>query len=126
MKTESIFTVIAVVCIAGSCAPKVPQELASAREAYRRASNEMTAYVAPAEVHVAKPALKRAERFDLSQRRADAVRSYLVQRGCEGRFIKANGLGEGYPIVDNNSVEGRADNRRVEIVIEREMHASNR
>ena len=61
----------------------------------------------------------------LSQRRADAVRDYLVQRGYQADRITAHGLGKGHPIADNASPEGRANNRRVEIVIERESHASN-
>jgi outer membrane protein OmpA-like peptidoglycan-associated protein len=61
----------------------------------------------------------------LSQRRADAVRDYLVQRGYETDRIKSRGLGEGNPVADNASAEGRANNRRVEIIIERELHASN-
>jgi outer membrane protein OmpA-like peptidoglycan-associated protein len=64
--------------------------------------------------------------MDLSQRRADAVRSYLVQRDYQADRIQANGLGEGHPIADNDSAEGRANNRRVEIIIQRESHASNR
>jgi outer membrane protein OmpA-like peptidoglycan-associated protein len=63
--------------------------------------------------------------LDLSQRRADAVRSYLVERGYQGDLIKANGLGEGSPIAENSSAEGRANNRRVEIIITRETHAAN-
>lgn len=63
--------------------------------------------------------------LDLSQRRADAVRNYLVKRGYQGDRIRAHGLGEGYPIADNASAEGRANNRRVEIIIERESHTSN-
>lgn len=62
---------------------------------------------------------------DLSQRRADAVRNYLVQRGYEGDLIQARGLGEAQPIADNASAEGRANNRRVQIVIEREAHTSH-
>lgn len=62
--------------------------------------------------------------LDLSQRRADAVRDYLVQRGYEADRVKSRGLGEGSPVADNASVEGRANNRRVEIVIERDLHAS--
>ena len=62
--------------------------------------------------------------LDLSQRRADAVRDYLVQRGYQADRIKSRGLGEGSPIADNASAEGRANNRRVEIIIERELHAS--
>ncbi len=60
--------------------------------------------------------------LDLSQRRADAVRNYLVQRGYQADRIKAHGLGEGHPIADNASAEGRANNRRVEIIIEREAN----
>ncbi|MEN9580767.1 MAG: hypothetical protein RJA70_3776 [Pseudomonadota bacterium] len=53
----------------------------------------------------------------LSQRRADAVRDYLVSRGYESDKVQARGLGEGTPVADNTSPEGRANNRRVEIVI---------
>lgn len=58
---------------------------------------------------------------DLSQRRADAVRDYLVQRGYPADRIQSRGRGEGSPIGNNTSAEGRANNRRVEIVIEREQ-----
>ena len=57
----------------------------------------------------------------LSQRRADAVRDYLVQRGYPANNIQSRGQGEGSPIGNNASAEGRANNRRVEIVIEREQ-----
>ncbi|MDD2853424.1 MAG: OmpA family protein [Desulfuromonadaceae bacterium] len=57
----------------------------------------------------------------LSQRRADAVRDYLVQSGYPADHIQARGQGEGSPIGNNASAEGRANNRRVEIVIEREQ-----
>ena len=62
----------------------------------------------------------------LSQRRADTVRNYIVQRGYPADRIRAVGLGEGNPIANNASPEGRANNRRVEIVIQPELHASNR
>jgi outer membrane protein OmpA-like peptidoglycan-associated protein len=62
----------------------------------------------------------------LSQRRADAVRDYLVQRDYPADHIQARGKGEGNPIADNASAEGRANNRRVEIIIERELRSSNR
>jgi outer membrane protein OmpA-like peptidoglycan-associated protein len=55
----------------------------------------------------------------LSQRRADAVRDYLVQRGYPADRIQSRGKGKGSPIADNASPEGRANNRRVEIIIER-------
>jgi len=61
----------------------------------------------------------------LSERRAYAVRDYLVQGGYPGERIQSRGMGEGNSIADNASAEGRANNRRVEIVIERELRSSN-
>ncbi len=58
--------------------------------------------------------------IDLSQRRADTVRNYLVQRGFDATRIQGRGIGEGRPVADNATAEGRANNRRVEIVLERE------
>jgi outer membrane protein OmpA-like peptidoglycan-associated protein len=63
--------------------------------------------------------------LDLSQRRADAVRRYLMGRGYQGDLIVAHGFGKGSPVADNATAEGRASNRRIEIVIAREPHASN-
>lgn len=56
----------------------------------------------------------------LSERRAEAVRDYLVQKGYLADHIQVLGKGESSPIGDNISPEGRANNRRVEIVIQRE------
>ena len=50
----------------------------------------------------------------LSQRRADAVRRYLVQRGVDAENIQAKGYGEAQPIADNATEEGRKSNRRIE------------
>lgn len=55
----------------------------------------------------------------LAQERAEAVRSYIVSRGYPSNLVFAQGIGEGRPIADNNSAEGRANNRRVEIIIDR-------
>jgi len=54
----------------------------------------------------------------LSQQRADAVRSYLISRGYQSDLIQARGIGEDRPVADNASAEGRANNRRVEIIVE--------
>jgi outer membrane protein OmpA-like peptidoglycan-associated protein len=54
----------------------------------------------------------------LSQKRADAVRSYLVRGGVSAERIQAFGRGESSPIAPNDTAEGRAGNRRVEIVIQ--------
>ncbi len=55
--------------------------------------------------------------YRLSQDRAETVRSYLVSRGVPSEQISAVGKGESTPVADNRSPEGRANNRRVEIVI---------
>lgn len=55
---------------------------------------------------------------DLSQRRAQAVRDYLVTRGIAADRVVAQGFGPTRTIADNKSPEGRANNRRVEIVVQ--------
>lgn len=52
---------------------------------------------------------------DLSQRRADAVRMYLVTRGVDASRITAVGQGERRPVSGNDTIDGRKANRRVEI-----------
>jgi len=51
--------------------------------------------------------------LDLSQRRADSVRDYLVSQGVSATRLVATGYGETQPIADNATPEGRAENRRV-------------
>ena len=53
----------------------------------------------------------------LSQRRADAVRDYLVSKGINMSRLSTSGLGEEYPVADNNTAAGRALNRRVEFIV---------
>ena len=53
----------------------------------------------------------------LSERRAQAVRDALVQRGVASARISAQGFGKAHPVADNGLADGRAMNRRVEIVI---------
>ena len=54
--------------------------------------------------------------MDLSERRAQSVRSSLTQRGVDGGQITAVGKGENYPIASNDSAGGRQSNRRVELI----------
>lgn len=51
----------------------------------------------------------------LSERRANAARDYLVSQGIDASRITAEGLGETKPIASNDTAEGRAQNRRVEV-----------
>ncbi|HSM99763.1 MAG TPA: OmpA family protein, partial [Rudaea sp.] len=54
----------------------------------------------------------------LSQRRADAVRDALIAAGVAARRITAVGLGESQPVADNGTEEGRARNRRVDVILQ--------
>src|SRR4051812_20687849 len=59
-----------------------------------------------------------ASNQSLSERRAQSVVSFLVSRGVPTDQIRAQGVGPTRPIADNTSPEGRANNRRVEIVVQ--------
>lgn len=56
---------------------------------------------------------------DLSQRRANTVRDYLVRQGIESSRVTAMGYGEANPVATNDTDDGRAENRRVEFVVKR-------
>ena len=57
-----------------------------------------------------------AYNLNLSQRRAEAVRNYLIGKGIAAERLTAKGYGESQPVADNATDEGRAKNRRVELV----------
>jgi outer membrane protein OmpA-like peptidoglycan-associated protein len=58
-----------------------------------------------------------ADNDALSLRRAQSVRDYMVSRGIPSEKATAEGLGASKPVADNASADGRAENRRVEIVV---------
>ncbi|WP_026295685.1 OmpA family protein [Aromatoleum toluclasticum] len=53
----------------------------------------------------------------LSENRAEAVRSYMGQRGVDANRLVAVGYGASRPVADNSTPQGRAQNRRVEVLI---------
>lgn len=57
-----------------------------------------------------------AYNLKLSERRANAARDYLVSQGVDASRITTMGLGESKPIASNDTAEGRAQNRRVEVL----------
>jgi len=60
---------------------------------------------------------------DLSEKRAAAVRDYLVAKGIPTDLIRSEGRGATQFVADNSTIEGRAANRRVEIVVEPKVGA---
>ena len=67
------------------------------------------------------PPLKRAgiaNNIDLSSRRADNVVAYLESQGVNPNVISAKGFGDTHPVASNDTPDGRAKNRRIEIVLE--------
>ena len=57
-----------------------------------------------------------ASNLSLSEKRANAVRAYLVGSGIQGERIQTKGLGETKPVAPNTTPEGCQNNRRVELV----------
>jgi len=55
---------------------------------------------------------------DLSAQRATSVRDYLISQGVSPDRIKAVGRGLNEPVANNDTAEGRANNRRVEVVVQ--------
>jgi outer membrane protein OmpA-like peptidoglycan-associated protein len=54
---------------------------------------------------------------ELSQKRAESVRAFLVKEGVSGKRLVAKGFGPDKPIADNATDEGKEKNRRVEFNI---------
>jgi len=59
--------------------------------------------------------------LNLSQQRADAVRTFLISQGLSADTITAKGLGQADPVADNSTAAGRKQNRRVEIIVSGEV-----
>ena len=67
------------------------------------------------------PALQQAgikNNIDLSSRRAGNVVAYLTSQGVNPNIVSAKGFGDTHPVASNDTPQGRAQNRRIEIVLE--------
>jgi len=53
----------------------------------------------------------------LSQKRAENVMQYMISQGVKPNMVSAQGLGESNPVASNDTPEGRAQNRRVELTV---------
>ena len=52
---------------------------------------------------------------ELSQKRAEAVRDFLIEEGADPDLVKAEGRGSANPVASNDTAQGRSQNRRVEL-----------
>ena len=67
------------------------------------------------------PALQRAgiaDNLDLSSRRAATVAAFLQSEGVNPKILSAKGFGATHPVAPNDTAQGRAQNRRIEILLE--------
>ena len=67
------------------------------------------------------PALQRAgiaDNLDLSSRRAATVAAFLQAEGVNPKILSAKGFGATHPVAPNDTAQGRAQNRRIEIILE--------
>jgi chemotaxis protein MotB len=67
------------------------------------------------------PALQQAgikNNIDLSSRRADNVVAYFEAQGVNPNILSTKGFGDTHPVASNDTPQGRAQNRRIEIVLE--------
>jgi chemotaxis protein MotB len=53
----------------------------------------------------------------LSQKRADNVMQYMISQGVKPELVSAHGFGESNPVASNDTADGKAQNRRVELTI---------
>jgi len=59
---------------------------------------------------------KRSTNLSLSQKRADAVKAFLVNQGIDASRLVTKGIGPDKPVESNDTKEGRAKNRRIEFI----------
>ena len=64
-----------------------------------------------------------AYNIELSQRRAESLKTLLIENGINVEDIKAIGIGEGQPIADNSTASGQAINRRGEFIFRTKLMA---
>ncbi len=127
---SSVDNQIAIIGEAGTCQAEIDDYLARERVAFKKGKAEITESSYPLLGILASLARNCQTRLEiashtdsegdstinmkLTQRRADAVRKYLVRRGVAPEQVEAKGYGETQPIADNSTVEGREANVRVE------------
>ncbi|MCE8022186.1 TolC family outer membrane protein [Halomonas sp. MCCC 1A11036] len=95
--------------------PDSRQELASLAEQIRSRTDLARVFIAGHADSTGSDAIN----DPLSQRRADSVGDYLASQGVDRDLIETRGYGSRQPVASNDTVEGRRQNRRVEVTLER-------
>jgi chemotaxis protein MotB len=57
------------------------------------------------------------DNLDLSSKRANEVVRYLISKGIDPNILSAKGRGDTHPVAPNTTPKGRAQNRRIEVVV---------
>ena len=57
------------------------------------------------------------DNLDLSTKRANEVVRYLISKGIDANILSAKGRGDTHPVALNDTAKGRAQNRRIEVVV---------
>ncbi|MFD2198725.1 TolC family outer membrane protein [Halomonas beimenensis] len=95
--------------------PEARRELTALAEQIRRRNDLVRVYIAGHADSTGTDAINEP----LSRRRAQSVGDYLVSQGVEASLIQTEGFGSRRPVATNATVEGRRQNRRVEVTLER-------
>jgi outer membrane protein OmpA-like peptidoglycan-associated protein len=93
--------------------PELKENLAEVAGILKTLLNESNVVVEGYTDNVGKPEANKK----LSEQRAGAVMKYLIDRGVDKKRLKSQGYGASKFVADNNTDEGKAKNRRVELVI---------
>ncbi|MCL7930777.1 TolC family outer membrane protein [Halomonas llamarensis] len=97
------------------------QELMSLADSIRGRANVARVYIAGHADNTGSDAIN----DPLSRRRAESVGAFLTQQGVDGGLIQTEGFGSNEPIASNATVNGRRQNRRVEVTIETRQETAN-
>ena len=62
--------------------------------------------------------------MELSRQRAQTVADYIIRKGVPAKDVEVAGMGESQPVASNDTPEGRANNRRVEIIVQHQQPSS--
>ena len=113
-RLKAILLAVVLVLVGTAAAIAVTRGMQRATDAVATVNGEVV-YASDLEREVA--ALARQYNIDLSARRAQSVKNYLVQAGVPTENLETRGAGPDEPRADNNTPDGQQKNRRIEFKI---------